>query len=163
MCIIIIILLNKWQQQLQAASYYKTDHLLLLKLKSAPTMCRPMTTDKIIEDLPHHRKRREIRFDDTEQIHVVKSHCETVAPQELWYTESDFRRMKLAEKSRRRLAELREQRSSLSFTKKQLKTFADETRQDAILSLEPNVIPPVFPVEYAKEICDRMRRASIFE
>lgn len=118
-------------------------------------------TNKITEDVPpHHRKHREVRFDDTEEIHVVKSHCET-APQELWYTESDFRRMKLAEKRRRRLAELREQRSSLSFTKKQLKTFADERRQDALLSLEPNIIPPVFPVEYAKEICDRMSRASV--
>ena len=115
-----------------------------------------------MEDLPqpHHRKRREIRFDDTVKIHVVKSHCETVAPNELWYTDSDYRRMKLAEKTRRRLAVLREQRSSLSFTKKQLKMFDDERQQDALLSLEPNIIPPVFPVEYAKEICDRMSRAS---
>ena len=125
-------------------------------------MCQPLTnitrtkaTDLIeAEDFPHHCKPR-VRFADRVQVHVFEHHCETdnVARNELWYTESEYDQMKLAAKTLKRLTKLRERRSSLNFTKKQLKNFADEHRQDALLSLEPNIIPPKYPAQYAVEIC----------
>eukprot|EP00984_Skeletonema_dohrnii_P031262 scaffold23502_cov161-Skeletonema_dohrnii-CCMP3373.AAC.9 len=50
------------------------------------------------------------------EVHIVTCHCEThkIARHELWYTESDYHRMRLAEERRKRKALLRAQRSSIS-------------------------------------------------
>ena len=133
-------------------------------------MCQPLSnittrtkaTDLTeAEDFPLHCKPR-VRFDDRTQIQVLKHDSETdnVARNELWYTESEYDQMKRAAKTVRRLTKLRERRSSLDFTKKQLKKFADEHRQHALLSLEPNIIPPKYPVQYAIEICSGTSSAS---
>jgi len=120
-----------------------------------------MTTDLIV-DFPHQRNHRAVYFADIAEVHVVTRHCEAhnVARHELWYTESDYHQMRLAAATRKRLALLRAQRSSVSFTKNQMRSLADERRQNVLLSLEPNIIPPIYPVQYATEICIRMSRAS---
>uniref|UniRef100_A0A7S2LSR7 Uncharacterized protein n=1 Tax=Skeletonema marinoi TaxID=267567 RepID=A0A7S2LSR7_9STRA len=124
-------------------------------------MNRTMTADLIV-DFPHKRNHQAVRFAHMAQVHVVTRHCEThnVARHELWYTESDYHRMRLDAKTRKRLALLRAQRSSVSFTKNQMRSSADERRQNVLLSLEPNIILPLYPVQYVTEICNRMSRAS---
>ena len=123
-------------------------------------MPRTKTTDLIV-DFPHNRTRR-VRFAGRTQVIVFKRHFEThnVARHELWYTDSEYHQMRVVAETRKRLAYLRAQRSSVSFTRNQMKSFADERRRGAILSLEPSIIPPIYPVQYATEICTHMHTAS---
>ena len=120
-----------------------------------------MSTD-LIENFPHQRSHRVVRFAVMSQLYIVEHNWErhNVARHELWYTESDYHQMRLAAATRKHLALLRAQRSSVSFTKNQMKSLADERRQNVLLSLEPNIILPIYPVQYVTEICNRMSRAS---
>ena len=116
--------------------------------------------------VPHHDKPRVQFAEDIVQVHVFNRYSEThnVAQNELWYTEIEYEHMyldfKTEKKTWKRLALLRERRSSVDFTKAQIKKFANEHRRDALLSLEPKIIPPKFPVQYAVEVCSRISKAS---
>ena len=78
---------------------------------------RTMTADLIL-DFPHQHNHRAVQFADMTQAHVVKRHCETqnVALHELWYTESEYHQMRRDAATRKRLALLMAERSSVSFT-----------------------------------------------
>ena len=104
-----------------------------------------MTADLIV-DFPHKRNRQALRFADMVQVHVVTRHCEThdVARHELWYTETDYHRMRIEirlDAETKRLALLMALRSSVSFSRSNLSSpLADERRQDKVLSIESNII-----------------------
>jgi len=102
-------------------------------------------TDLIV-DFPHKRNRQAVRFAHMAQVHVVTRHCEThnVARHELWYTETDYHRMRIEirlDAETKRLALLMALRSSVSFSRSNLSSpLADERRQDKVLSIESNII-----------------------
>ena len=88
-------------------------------------------------DLPHNRNRtlrarRTVRFADNATVYVFKNHCEThkVARHVLWYTESEYDRMKFEAETSRRFRKLASsiqgaQRSSVSVTNmNQLRSLA---------------------------------------
>eukprot|EP00984_Skeletonema_dohrnii_P011899 scaffold4777_cov120-Skeletonema_dohrnii-CCMP3373.AAC.1 len=63
-----------------------------------------MSTD-LIENFPHQRNHRVVRFAVMSQLYIVEHNWErhNVARHELWYTKSDYHRMKRAAKARRAL------------------------------------------------------------
>ena len=143
------------------ASKTADDHLTKMPIYITKAAGAELTTD-----VPHHDKPRVQFAEDIAQVHVFNRHSEThnVAQNELWYTEIEYQQMYLAfkteKKTGKRLALLRERRSSIDFTKAQIKKFANEHRKDALLSLEPKIIPPKYPVQYAVEVCSRMSKES---
>ena len=78
--------------------------------------------------------------------------------------ETEYQQMKFAARREKRLALLREHRSSVDIARNQFKTFADERGQDVLLSIEPympNIITPTYSVQKATDTYTRMNRVGI--
>ena len=81
--------------------------LLSRNTKAMCTMPKTKMVEQLIVEFPTHRNRssRSVRFDETSELHII--HNEDIHRQDLWYSKSDYSRMKRAiKKSARKVRKM---------------------------------------------------------
>ena len=68
----------------------------------------PIKMTDLFVDFPHNRHRRTVRIAETAKVYVFKNHCErhNVARNVLWYTDTEYERMKFEADTSRRFQQL---------------------------------------------------------